>query len=225
MKKLSLELPKYRLNVHLHLVKRRKPLVAEPIIPSFKIVKKKYRKGSLLGRYFRHVFEHRNIQKVFGGGLAMVVAGSAFLPQGTVNAQEPASPQIVIQAENPLNTERSLQQPLEHIKVNQSYTYYHPGMDYGGRVGDPVKSIKTGRVKFAGYTRDGYGNNVIVEHGGGLESLYAHLSKIEVKAGQQVTMDTEIGQVGRTGHATGPHLHLEVRLNGRNVNPVTYIGR
>lgn len=224
MKKLSLELPKYRLQVHFKLVRRRKPLVEEPILPSLEKVKRKYKTGSILGRYFRHVFEHKNIQKIFGGSLAMIIVGSSFIPQGSVVAQEPED-QVIVQPQNSLVTEKSLQNPLSYIKVNQSYSYFHPGLDLGGPTGLPVKSVKPGRVLFAGYSTDGYGNNVIIDHGDGLTSLYAHLSKIEVKEGQEVGMDTEIGQLGRTGHATGPHLHIEIRSNGASLNPLSFISR
>lgn len=223
MKKISLELPKYRLQIHMSLVKRRKPLVADPIIPSLSAVKRKYRKGSLVARYFRHVFEHKNIQKVFGSGMAMIIIGSTFIPQGTVVAQEP-EPELVIQPTTNLVTEKSIQAPLGFIRINQGYNYFHPGLDLGGPVGEPVRSIKPGKVIFAGYSTDGYGNNVVVDHGKGLTSLYAHLSKIEVKDGQVVEMDTEIGQMGRTGRATGPHLHIEVRQDGKSLNPLSVFG-
>ncbi len=224
MKKLSLELPKYRLQVHLKLVRRRKPLVEEPILPSLGTVKKKYKSGSLIGRYFRHVFEHKNIRKVFGGGLALFIVGSSFIPQTSVIAQEPEE-EVIVQAQTSLITEKSLQNPLSYMKVNQNYSYFHPGLDLGGPVGLPIKSVKPGKVVFAGYSTDGYGNNVVINHGDGLISLYAHMSKIDVKDGQEIAMNTQIGLVGKTGRATGPHLHLEIRLEGRNINPQTFLNR
>lgn len=222
MRNLSLELPKYRLQVKLSIVKRRRPLVAEPIIPTIKTVKRKYRKGSLLGRYFRHIFEHKSIQKVFGSGMAMIIVGSTFLPQSTVVAQE-VDPEPVIQMPNNLNTEKGTQTPVANVKVNQGYSYFHPGVDLGGPIGEPIKPVKPGKVIFAGYSTDGYGNNVVIDHGNGLISLYAHLSKIEVKNGEVVGINTEIGQMGRTGRATGPHLHLEIRQNGRTLSPLSVI--
>ena len=70
----------------------------------------------------------------------------------------------------------------------------------------------------------GYGNATIVDHGGGIATLYAHQSSLAVSEGQRVTAGQTIGRVGCTGSCTGPHLHFEVRLNGDPVNPVPYLG-
>ena len=85
------------------------------------------------------------------------------------------------------------------------------------------KAFKAGKVVEADYVDDGYGNTVLIDHGQGITSRYAHLSQIEVKAGDSVTTDTEIGKVGVTGHSTGPHLHFEVRIDGVAQNPCSYI--
>lgn len=224
MKKFSLELPKYRLAMHFRLIKRRKPLVSEPIIPSVDLVNKKYRKGTLIGKAVRHIFEHKNIRKVMAGNFAAFAIASSFMP--TVKAANTTSPdETIIQAENPLETQKSIQFPLEHVKINQSYSYFHPAIDFGGDTGDSVKPVKAGEVVEAGYTKDGYGNSIVINHGKGLSSRYAHLSKIEVVMGQDVTTDLEIGKVGNSGHSTGSHLHLEIRQNGIPLNPLSVIPR
>lgn len=207
--------------MNFRLIKRRKPLVPEPIIPSVRTVKTKYRTGSLIGKFVRHVFDHKNARKVFAGNLALIFIATSFIPTTAANAYENTlETNSVIEAKNTLTTQRSVQLPVATFKLNQSFGIFHPGIDIDGQTGDPIRSIKPGRVIFAGKTFDGYGNRVIIEHAGGLSSLYAHLSKIEVKDGQEVDMNTEIGLVGSTGHSTGSHLHLEIRDHGFPINPL-----
>lgn len=231
MRKFTLELPKVRLELNLKLIKRRKPLVQEPLIPSTKLIKRKYRKGSMVGRIARHFSEHKKTKKVVLGNMAAFIMVGAFLPG--VQAQqsldlvpgETAPKDLVIQSENTLITQKSLQYPVDKYRLNQGFSYFHPGIDFGDPTGTPVKPIKSGSVTEAGYSKDGYGNTVLVDHGSGLVSRYAHLSKIEVTVGANVTTQTEIGEVGSTGKSTGPHLHLEIHLNGKAINPISYLSR
>lgn len=97
----------------------------------------------------------------------------------------------------------------------------HQGMDYSAKKGTPVYATGDGTVKECGYMQ-GYGNTVVINHGFGYMTKYAHLQKINVKRGQRVTRAQEIGTVGSTGKSTGPHLHYEVHHHGRPVNPVNY---
>jgi murein DD-endopeptidase MepM/ murein hydrolase activator NlpD len=96
---------------------------------------------------------------------------------------------------------------------------FHPGLDIAGEKGQPVYATAAGRVTQAGYS-GAYGNLIVVDHGFGLETKYGHLSRFNVKKGQQVSRGDVIGQVGSTGRATGNHLHYEVRANGRLLNPL-----
>ncbi|MCB0995439.1 MAG: M23 family metallopeptidase, partial [Acidimicrobiales bacterium] len=80
----------------------------------------------------------------------------------------------------------------------------------------------SGTVIFTGW-RDGYGNTVIIDHGGGISTLYAHLSQISISNGASVTPGSSVGLMGATGLVTGPHLHFEVRLNGTAVDPLAYL--
>lgn len=98
----------------------------------------------------------------------------------------------------------------------------HRGVDYGAAAGTPVKVTGDGRVAFAG-RQGGYGNVVIVDHGRGTRTLYAHLSRVAAKLarGQGVTQGQVIGYVGATGWATGPHLHYEFQVNGQHKDPLT----
>ena len=100
----------------------------------------------------------------------------------------------------------------------------HPGIDISARYGMPVTAAGSGEVIFAGRDR-GYGGLVIVAHGGQLDTLYAHLSALYVREGQQVRCGQAIGAVGATGRATGAHLHYEVRLAGAPVDPRRYLAK
>jgi murein DD-endopeptidase MepM/ murein hydrolase activator NlpD len=95
----------------------------------------------------------------------------------------------------------------------------HTGVDIGAPEGTPVKPGAPGKVISTGWM-GGYGNAVIVDHGGGRTTLYAHLSKIECSAGDEVNLNSIIGRVGSTGYSTGNHLHFEVRIKGDPVDPL-----
>ncbi|MBN2830369.1 MAG: M23 family metallopeptidase [Candidatus Cloacimonetes bacterium] len=120
--------------------------------------------------------------------------------------------------------------PLNNIRVTSPFgkrlhpisgTWkMHNGIDYAGKTGTPVFSVTSGKVISAG-VEGGYGKVVRIQHPGGMETQYAHLSKIYVKRGQAVTKGKTIGAVGSTGYSTGPHLHFGVKKNGRWVNPKT----
>ena len=98
----------------------------------------------------------------------------------------------------------------------------HTGLDIAVSTGTPIKVIADGTVVSAQYT-GAYGNLVKIDHGNGFESWYAHTSKMYVTVGQKVSAGDVIAAVGSTGNSTGPHLHLEIRLNGQSVDPQKYL--
>lgn len=100
------------------------------------------------------------------------------------------------------------------------YTHEHTGVDYAAATGTPVRTIGDGVVTFAG-VQGGYGNVVYIRHRGKDSTVYAHLSRIDVKVGDNVMQGETIGAVGSTGRSTGPHLHFEFRVDNQPVNPVT----
>lgn len=104
--------------------------------------------------------------------------------------------------------------PLRHRRK------FHRGADVRARPGTPVVAAGDGIVVYAG-RQGGYGNLINVDHGGGVVTRYAHLRRIEARLGAAITAGQRIGQVGSTGRATGPHLHFEIRLDGRAVDPGT----
>ena len=98
----------------------------------------------------------------------------------------------------------------------------HYGIDFHGSGGDPIYAAAAGTVLTSGW-RNGYGNTVVISHGNGYTTLYAHQSSIAVSAGETVAGGQVIGYVGSTGWSTGPHLHFEVRVNGTAVDPAQYL--
>lgn len=100
----------------------------------------------------------------------------------------------------------------------------HTGLDIGAASGTKILAVADGVVKYAS-PMGTYGNLVIISHGNGIETYYAHCSRILVSVGQQVSSGDNIALVGSTGNSTGPHLHLEVRINGSPVNPQRYLYR
>ena len=98
----------------------------------------------------------------------------------------------------------------------------HTGLDIVASVGTPIKVVASGTVTFAAYSGS-YGYLVKVDHGNGVETWYAHTSKMYVKSGQEVKAGDVIAAVGNTGNSTGPHLHFEIRIDGKHVNPQNYL--
>ncbi|WP_299195713.1 peptidoglycan DD-metalloendopeptidase family protein [uncultured Erythrobacter sp.] len=98
----------------------------------------------------------------------------------------------------------------------------HSGIDFKGAYGSPIMAAATGEVTFAGW-KSGYGKVVEISHGNGIMTRYAHMSRIDVAVGQSVDAGQTVGGLGSTGRSTGPHLHFEVRVNGRPVNPRPFL--
>ncbi|RZL35846.1 MAG: M23 family metallopeptidase [Pedobacter sp.] len=99
---------------------------------------------------------------------------------------------------------------------------FHAGMDFSAKNGTPIFATGDGIVYRADNTASGYGNHIVIRHGFGYETLYAHLSKYKVKKGQKVKRGDIIGYIGSTGRSEAPHLHYEVHKNGEVVNPINY---
>jgi LysM repeat protein len=114
--------------------------------------------------------------------------------------------------------------PVNSRNYTQFFWAGHPGLDIGLGEGTAVYAADTGTVTYAGWNVYGYGNVVVVNHGNGYETLYAHLSGYNVGPGQIVTKGQVIGSSGNTGASSGPHLHFEIRINGNRDDPCWYIG-
>jgi murein DD-endopeptidase MepM/ murein hydrolase activator NlpD len=99
----------------------------------------------------------------------------------------------------------------------------HTGIDLAGPVGTPIYATADGTVSRSGWHNGGYGNLITIDHGRGITTLYAHLSGMTVREGEQVTRGQMIGRMGSTGRSTGSHLHYEVRIDNRPVNPLPFM--
>ena len=103
------------------------------------------------------------------------------------------------------------------------YPHFHTGIDLVEPFGSPVYAADDGIVALVGNTSSGYGNYVVIAHTGGLETLYGPLSTALVTVGQAVTQGAVVGLEGSTGNSTGPHLHFELRINQKPINPAPYL--
>lgn len=117
--------------------------------------------------------------------------------------------------------------PVSGRCITTYYWYGHPGIDVSQSVGTPVYAADTGTVTYASWASGGYydyGNLIVINHGNGYETFYAHLSGINVYAGQIVNQGQLIGATGNTGRSSGPHIHIEIRYNDFRDNPLNYLG-
>ena len=109
-------------------------------------------------------------------------------------------------------------------RITQRFAWYHRGVDIATSMGTPVLAADSGTVQVAGWPdNSGYGNRVVINHGNGYVTWYAHLSRVSVSVGQAVSRGQQIGLEGSTGRSTGPHLHFEIRKNGVFQNPLNYL--
>ncbi len=108
--------------------------------------------------------------------------------------------------------------------ISQGYKWYHRGVDIANRAAPEVLAADSGTVILAGWPdNSGYGLRVIIDHGNGMTTLYAHLSRVYVESGQRVSRGNSIAQMGSTGRSTGTHLHFEVRSGGNAIDPLAYL--
>lgn len=212
--------PRYRLEVKL--TKSRENLVVEPFIPNMgKIMRA--RSGNKISRFFRHIFEHKHAKKIIPLYAAAIIGTSAYMPSiSTVSAAEQVATPTHI-AQPVIKTQSGTRFPVDKISITQKYSFFHPGLDLDGTTGDPIYPFMAGKVETIERAKIGYGMSIVINHGNGITSRYAHLSKFNVKVGQQVDFNTVIGLMGATGHAFGDHLHFEIYEDGKTVNPLTLL--
>lgn len=183
----------------------------------FKRVQNSYR---FLSRRF---LTQKRVSKITSFNLiALGLFAGFLLPQADTYAQNQTLKQLSTAQFQTVETATSpaLQFPLKNYIIGQFFSIAHPGVDLDASFGTPIYPVSTGTVKQVERWSWGYGNHLILDHGNGFGSLYAHLSKIEVKVGDEVKNDTVIGKVGSTGWSTGNHLHLEIYEKDRALNPL-----
>jgi len=176
------------------------------------------------------------VEKISGlelNGLAppytLTAGQKIILVDGTKPAPKPATPYYVLQIVGkppkgaPVGSGRFMWPVVGYWM--RGFLSYHYGIDIANRVGTPIYAADDGYVALAGQDTWGYGLQIVLDHGNGYKTRYAHLSKILVKGGQIVKRGEKIGLMGSTGRSTGPHLHFEIVKNGVRVNPTGYLPR
>jgi len=177
-------------------------------------------------RFSRRVFEKSQIRQIFGLLVFSSCFSAAILPSSYSAIQtklETNYSQTALIDPEIIQTKKSVRLPLDSFVVSQGFSFFHPGIDLAGVKGTPVYPIMDGTVTLVEFGTFGYGNYVLVDHGAGRQSLYAHLAKIEVKEGEELTLDSILGLLGSTGRSTGPHLHLQIFDNNSWINPRVFL--
>lgn len=173
--------------------------------------------------WLRKKIERISLKQMIGVNLAGFAFFSAVvMPQAQdivgsweMSTIQPNQPVITV-----VPTESTYQWPLSQFMLSQRFSYFHPGMDLATEKGTPVYPVGDGTVIWVNSYSWGYGNHLLISNSANVQSLYAHLSRILVKPGEVITKQTEIGEIGATGWATGNHLHFELYQNGTPVNPI-----
>jgi murein DD-endopeptidase MepM/ murein hydrolase activator NlpD len=159
--------------------------------------------------------------------LASVLQPRTTTTTTTTQAARPANtnpaPASAAPAAAPIAATGTLRTPLYGYVITQYFWAYHNGVDLAAPIGTPVYAADAGRVIYSGWDNTGYGYMVLIDHGNGYRTRYAHLSWIFPSYGAYVAKGEQIGKVGSTGRSTGPHLHFEVIVNGIARNPFSYI--
>lgn len=161
------------------------------------------------------------------GQVLIIPGGTPPSDQASKKVTKPASPQYLAQGPSSPTFSApgggNFAWPT-HGVITQYFAWYHPGDDIANNAAPPITASDGGVVTVAGWPDNyGYGNRVVVDHGNGYQTLYAHLSNIYVTPGQTVSRGQVIGQMGTTGRSTGIHLHFEIRYKGIAVNPLAIL--
>lgn len=195
------------------------------MIKTLRRVFKSYNGRHFLSRWARNIFENEKVRQVVGVNLAAVAILMAVLePQAeafTAKKKAETLPTPNITEEIETTTETTLAWPTVKGEISQGYHFGHWGIDITDRESKEIHPIDRGWVSAIIYSKwQSYGNHIIIQHPNGRSSLYAHLEEVYVEPGQEVTRDSVIGKMGRTGWATGVHLHLEIYQDGKTLNPL-----
>lgn len=158
---------------------------------------------------------------------ALLVGQELFIPGGMKPKERPWAPGAYVAQKTPdagtISATGQFIWPASG-SMAQYYRWYHQGIDIANKAAPPILAADAGLVTIAGWPDNiGYGNRVLIDHGNGFQTLYAHLSRIFVSSGQTVKRGDQIGQMGSTGRSSGVHLHFEIRQNGAAVDPLGYL--
>lgn len=192
------------------------------------MLRKHFRNIGRIPKILRPVFVNKNINKILGTNLAALTlaTGVTSIPVNALGVIPADTIAYTNNVEVKVTTDKTVVYPLaEPLGMSQGYHMFHPGVDIRAPLGSAIYPIAPGKVTLVARGRFGYGHYVEVTHEDNKVSLYAHMGKIYVEEGDIVTSATTLGEVGVTGRTTGPHLHLEVRQNGKNTNPLVVISK
>ncbi len=173
-------------------------------------------------------FNQLNAQEKLVPGAVIVIPGGKPPPAPKAPAQPKNLLVPVVSAPGSLPGGRFLWPVVASLSnsgryITQYFKWLHSGLDIDGNYSNPIIAAEGGVVKLVHYGRTGYGYQVVVDHENGMMTRYAHFSKILVEPGQRVERGQILGMMGSTGRSTGTHLHFEVFINGKRVNPLSYI--
>jgi len=175
-----------------------------------------------ISKFFRRTFEHKRTRKAISAALTLLVMGLGQMSNLMARTTQATEVALISQPENRLITQTTLEKPLDG-RLAQGFHGFHRGIDILDPVGTPIEPIADGVVTEVSLGRLGWGNTVVVDHGNGLASRYAHMNEVRMIENDQINKDQTLGTVGMTGWTTGPHLHLEVYQNGRAIDPAAIL--
>lgn len=154
---------------------------------------------------------------------ALAVGQNIFVPDGVIEEENVISPsRFYAQIKAGVKGTSNFIWPTSGL-ITQYPVWYHTALDIANNALPPVLASDTGTVTFAGCINWGYGCHIIIDHANGYQTLYGHLSAINVSPGQAVSQGQKIGNLGSTGRSTGPHLHFEIRSGGAPLNPLNFL--
>jgi murein DD-endopeptidase MepM/ murein hydrolase activator NlpD len=210
------------------IIKPGKKLVIPPIDGVGHIVKKNEILSTIAKKYDSDLNKIINYNNLVSAD-DISIGQKLFIPDG-VKAPPPAPKRsalanLIIPSSAPIVSKNRMLWPTNSHRITQYYSWRHHGLDIGGKTTNYIYASDDGKVSLAKYSgwNNGYGKHIIIDHGNNKKTLYGHLSKNFVKAGQKVEKGEVIGMMGTTGRSSGVHLHFEVRFGSSLVNPLKYV--
>ncbi len=183
---------------------------------------RQYHGSNIISFILRKKLERFHVRQLLGLNLASFAFVAAIVvPQvDAITSELEVMRETVETIVEVIPTIARFQWPLPRFGLTTRFSPGHPGLDMTDPKGTPIRPIAEGKIIKVEAYPFGYGKHMLIEHDKGALSLYAHLSKVDVKVGQDVDKNTVIGEVGSTGWSTGNHLHLEIYQDGAPVNPL-----
>lgn len=195
-------------------------------------VSHKVQKGDTIAqvakRYSASADEIRAINSLPDGG-SLAVSSILVIPGGRPFSPPRSAPVVRREVVNPppqvaVQPSGQMLWPVPNSRrITQYFRWRHAGMDIGDKSGNPIVAADHGVVEYSGWGAGGWGYTIVIDHGNGLKTRYAHVSKLLVESGEAIQKGQTLALVGSTGRSTGPHLHFGVYVNGQPVNPLEYL--